>query len=232
MRYWNGSQWVGDPTVPPGPTTAREEYGSPQYSDPNYRTTPYGQSGGYGDSPYTGPGGIGASTGQGLASPGRRIAARLIDILIGLAVVLVLILPLVTDIFDRIDALGPSPAQADVEAAIEDAVDDFDTGRFLGASVAQFLYEFLMVGFFGGTIGKLALGIRVADKTTGTSPPGFLKAFLRTLNRLLTLVVGTAGAAFGGLFLLVGLASLIMLFADRLHRTVMDHVAQTVVIKQ
>ena len=81
---------------------------------------------------------------------------------------------------------------------------------------------------FGGTPGKLILGLRVARADNGAHPPGWGKAALRALNRVVALVpvVGFL------VVVLVGLVSLIMLFSDDQHRTVMDRIASTVVVKK
>ncbi len=196
-RYWDGEQWVGDPVHTP--------VGSP-----------------------SGGGAVGAAGGGlRLASPGSRIGARLIDFIIIVILALVIFVPVIGDVIDSIDALGPNPTDSQVQDVVTGAIED-NFSRFAILGLGSILWDFLWVALAGGTPGKLMLGLRVARPDTGESPPGFAKAALRSLNRLLSLIPG-----FGGLIVgLVGLASLIMLFSDDQHRTVMDRIATTVVIKK
>lgn len=165
--------------------------------------------------------------GMRLASPGSRIGARLIDYIILAVIGIILLLPLIGDVVDGVDVLGPNPSNAEVQRVVEDALSD-NGGRFALLSIIAILWDFLWVAFLGGTPGKLMLGLRVARPDTGETPPGFPKAALRSLNRLVGLIPGLGGLV----SVLIGLASLIMLFVDDEHRTVMDRVATTVVIKK
>ncbi len=90
------------------------------------------------------------------------------------------------------------------------------------------LYDTLFVAYLGGTPGKLILGMRVAEAESGTTPPALPVAAKRAINRVLGLV-GTIGSVIG---LVIGIASLVMLFTDDRNQTVMDKVAGTVVIKK
>ncbi len=197
-RYWDGERWVGDPVHTPASSPA---------------------SGGYTD----------ASGAQrfNLASPGSRIGARLIDFLIALIIGVALLVPAITDLVDDIDALGPNPTNAQVEDVLTDVVEDH-IGSLAIFSIVGVLWDFLWVGVFGGTPGKLILRLRVARADNGVSPPGWGKAALRALNRVVALVPGLGGLVAG----LIGLVSLIMLFSDDQNRTVMDRIASTVVVKK
>jgi uncharacterized RDD family membrane protein YckC len=162
-----------------------------------------------------------------LASPGWRLGARLIDLVIAVIFGLALLIPVITDVINNFDALGPSPSDAQVERVVTDAFSD-NVILLLALGVIGGLSDFIWVGLFGGTPGKLILGLRVARSDNGAHPPGWSKAGLRGVNRLVSFVpiVGSL------IVLLVGLASLIMLFSDGQHRTVMDRIASTVVIKK
>lgn len=162
-----------------------------------------------------------------LASPGSRIGARVIDVIVSIIVFAVLLIPTIIGFVDDLDALGPNPSDAQVERLITDAFQDNLTVLFIIGGVGL-LWDFLWVGLFGGTPGKLMLGLRVARPDNGAYPPGWGKAALRALNRLIGFVPGLGGL----IVLLIGLVSLIMLFTDDQHRTVMDRVASTVVIKK
>lgn len=167
-------------------------------------------------------------TGQiSLAGPGSRIGARVIDVVLALIVGAVIFLPLITGLIDDFDALGPNPTDTQVERILTDRVEDNAAAFLIFAAVALF-WDFAWVGLFGGTPGKLILGLRVARADNGAHPPGWGKAALRALNRVVALVpvVGFL------VVVLVGLVSLIMLFSDDQHRTVMDRIASTVVVKK
>ena len=162
-----------------------------------------------------------------LAGAGARIGARLIDFIIAGVIFSVLLGGAIVDIVDGIDALGPNPEQAAVERVVEDVVEDSSARVLLFTAIGVF-WDFLWVALLGGTPGKLMLGLRVARADSGLSPPGWGKAALRALNRVVALVplVGLLAWA------LTGLASLIMLFADDKRRTVMDRIASTVVVRK
>ncbi len=207
--------WYNADGDPPG--TTRYWDGERWVGDPVH--TPAGPTGG----------GFGADApiGLRLASPGSRIGARLIDFIIAAIIAIALFVPAITDVIDSLDALGPNPTDSQVQAVITDAIED-NFGRIALLGLIGILWDFLWVAFAGGTPGKLMLGLRVARPDTGESPPGFGKAALRSLNRLLSLI-----PTIGGLIaLLIGLVSLVMLFSDDQHRTVMDRIATTVVIKK
>ena len=205
QRFWNGGQWVGDPIASQPPTGAAT-------ADTGWHDPP-------------------ASGGE-LASPGRRIAARAIDLLILIVVSIVIIWPIITDIADALDALPSNASQEETQAVIEDVIEDAPAGRLLGAALFTFLYDFLMVGFLGGTVGKLLLGLRVANADSMRTPPSLDRAGRRALNRLIGLLGGVLGGGVSALVILLSLASFVLLFADGRHRTVMDFIGQTVVVKK
>lgn len=200
-RYWDGTQWVGDPVHTPPAAPGGEGFADTTTGGGAFR--------------------------QQLASPGSRIGARVIDIVIALIIALIFFVPVITGVIDDIDALGSNPSDSEVEQVLTDAVED-NVGRLALFSLIGLLWDFLWVGFAGGTPGKLMLGLRVARADNRESPPGWGKAALRSLNRLVGLIPGLGGIIGG----LVGLASLIMLFVDDQHRTVMDRIATTVVVKK
>ncbi len=85
---------------------------------------------------------------------------------------------------------------------------------FVGISIVGFLYNTIFVGFWGTTIGKRMVGIRVVNELA--EPPGFGRAFGRAL-----------GEVFSGLGL--GVGYLFALF-DRQKRALHDHLCGTRVI--
>jgi uncharacterized RDD family membrane protein YckC len=59
----------------------------------------------------------------------------------------------------------------------------FNSTLFAWIIVAVLAYYIVLEGLYGVTLGKLLLGIRVVD--TNGNPPGFKKAFLRTIIRII-----------------------------------------------
>ena len=258
-RYWNGTQWQGDPVLNPPAADALAAI-TPQHraARPPGADDPATQGAGSGDGVVPGSGthnsaaqhesAHDASLRQAaqnsaahnygfqrgpqqelrLASAGSRVVARLIDMVIGLVILAIVAAPLVTGIIDDVDALGPSPTDAQIEEVITDAVTEALSGRLAVFGVVAVFWDFLWVALFGGTPGKLILGLRVATNDTLQRPPGWGRAALRSLNRVVGLV-----PILGGLVTsLVALASLVMLFVDDQRRTVMDRIGKTVVVKK
>ena len=205
-RYWDGAMWVGEPVANPDASGASAAPAS----------------GGFTSVDGAGPANL------NLASTGSRIGARFIDIVIGLVILLILIFPFISALLDGFDALGPNPTGEQIERVVEDALEEAGSTRFLIFAVVSVLWDFIWVGLFGATPGKLILGLRVANRDNGTTPPGWGAAALRSLNRLVGFIPGIGSI----ITLLIGLVSLIMLFVDEKNRTVMDFAAKTLVIKK
>lgn len=205
-------QAEGDP-----PGTTRYWNGESWVGD--YVVTPTAPAS-YGGSP-------GSSGPHNLASPWARIGARLIDLIVVLVLAAVVFGSAIAGVIEDIDALGPFATDSQVERVINDAVED-NAGLLFVFSGVVLVWDAVWVGLFGGTPGKLMLGMRVARADRGTTPPGWGKAILRSLNRLISLIPFVGGLV----SILIGLVSLIMLFTDIQRRTVMDRVAGTVVIRK
>lgn len=183
-RYWDGTQWQGGPQAAPVAATG---------------------------GPAAGTGGMGGM-GQTLATPGLRMAGRLIDFII--SIVIALIIGAGSIDFDAI-------ANGDEVAAPS-------FGLVLASAIIALAYDTLFTHYMGGTPGKLLLGMRVAEADSGVTPPSLVVAAKRALNRLLGLLSGIGSIV----ALIIGVASLVMLFTDDRHQTVMDKVAGTVVVKK
>lgn len=181
-RYWDGSAWQGGPQEAPAMAT--------------------------GGAQMSGMGG----TGQTLASPGLRIAGRLIDFIISLVIALI---------------IGAGSIDLNAIANGEE-IEAPGFGLVVASAIIALAYDTLFTHFLGGTPGKLILGMRVAEAESGISPPSLPVAGKRAANRLLGLLsdIGSIVA------LLIGLASLVMLFTDDRNQTVMDKIAGTVVVKK
>lgn len=189
VRFWNGTRWEGGPSAPPG---------TPD------RTITVTQAGsdGTGGRPSVG------STLR-LASPGRRIGARLLDYLVWLTVAVFVALILGVDVGGSLQA---------------------EIG--LGASFTQNLLWFVLVAALevglvvarGATLGKLALDVQVTD--VHGHLPGARSALLR-IAPLGLIVFGSFGS---WAVLIIAFISLVLMFADAQHQTLWDKLAKTVVV--
>ena len=79
----------------------------------------------------------------------------------------------------------------------------------------QFFYHFLFTAFYGATLGKMALRIKIIDERT-LDKPGVLGAFLRTAVRFLSESAFYLGFAWA--------------FGNELRKTWQDYAARTLVI--
>ncbi len=165
---------------------------------------------------------------QMLADPGLRMGGRVIDaIIVGIISwgVMFLLAP------DEVSGMfqGFSGAAPDDTASLPVSLTIFT--MFFG-----FVWEVSWLTFAGGTPGKLLLGMEVARANGVTwERVGPKEAALRSLNKLLGALsaLGQAAALVGTLASVgIGLASLVMLFSDDYHRTVMDRIGGTIVVKK
>ncbi|MFF3490997.1 RDD family protein [Streptomyces sp. NPDC002795] len=147
-----------------------QNYGYPQQQPPGQ---PYGQQQQYGGYPQqpAGPAGV-----PPLASMGRRFGARLIDGLIFSVIYAIVLGAKIPDLMDSVEACSSTDS-----TCVNDAVMDWYSEILPMAAVFMvlvLLYEVLMIGLVGGTLGKLAVGIRVLKLETGAKP-GVGAGFLR-----------------------------------------------------
>jgi uncharacterized RDD family membrane protein YckC len=110
---------------------------------------------------------------------GRRFGARLID---GALIGLVYTVLLVAGIAGHMDSITKcDPNAADYDTCVQDATSEL-MGPIMKVAIVLFvvslLYEWLMVGLLGATVGKLAVGVRVVKADTGQKP-GLLSALIR-----------------------------------------------------
>jgi uncharacterized RDD family membrane protein YckC len=173
----------GSPQNPYGaPQNPQQSYGYPQ-GQPGYgQPQPgYGQpQPGYGYPQQTAyPGGAGGPSPR-IASMGRRLGARVIDGLILGVVYTILIFAGVISAFSAASDCG-DPGTIGYDSCINDAGSDFvqQFGAILGGVwVLTLLYEWLMIGLVGRTLGKMAVGLHVVNAETGAKP-GLGKSFIR-----------------------------------------------------
>ncbi|WP_448318608.1 RDD family protein [Streptomyces sp. CO7] len=189
MSYGDPNNPYGAPQQPSGgpygqpQQPAGSPYGQPQQPQPGYGYPQQGQPGippqsGYG---YPAGGQGGYQQGPPPASMGMRFLARLIDgVIIGV----------IYGILLGVGVLGASDAAAECDAAGDPAVYqsciDQAASDMMGPIFAvmgffiifTLLYEWLMIGLVGATVGKLALGLRVVKADTGQKP-GLGSSFIR-----------------------------------------------------
>ena len=191
----------GQPQPPaygqPQPNYGQAPYGGPQpgYGQmpppPAYGQAPYGA--GYGDPELVDIPGAGPTR---LAGAGQRIGARLLD---GLILVVVILLLAAVHLYK----IKITHTTTDVNGR---QVSSMDAGVYgqnvLVSLVVYFLYDALLIGFLGGTLGMKMLGLQVV-RTSGGGAPGFGPAAIRSV--LLT-VVGTVLCGVG--YLVIGLSFL------------------------
>lgn len=165
---------------------------------------------------YVAPNQSGLANGRELADPWLRIAAKVIDVI----VTTIITLPFGVGAF--VAAFRDGAAGAEVEINIGLAL----VGGIIGA-----LYYVLMNTFLSGTVGKLVLGLRIVQKD-GTEPLGMPVGPIRSGIHFLGILgaIPIINLFTGVIGIIVGLVSLVFLFSDNEHRTVMDRVANTYVV--
>lgn len=173
---------------------------------------------------YVAPGGNVLPNGREIADPWLRIAAQIID---GILVFIV------GAIFG-----GASAAFSVLNG--EDGADglgvtDVTVGLpvFIGTLVIV-LYHTLMNTYMSGGLGKQILGLRIV-RADGTEPLGTPDGIKRSANQIADLLIIIP--ILGPILLFIGqsilnLVSLVFLFSDPEHRTVMDRFANTYVVKK
>jgi uncharacterized RDD family membrane protein YckC len=167
-----------------------------------------------GPQPISAPGQVGGSfeavSAEGnLATPGQRILARLIDAVIWIFV----------SFFFAVAVGGGTSTMGTTDLGAQ--------SWFAGvlSTLVIVAYEVLMVANKGGTLGKLALGLRVV-KEDG-SPADLNTAVMR----ILTYVIGIVPVIGGLISFLIGIGSVVLLFTDKRRQTVWDKIAKTIVVK-
>ncbi|MEU6255929.1 RDD family protein [Streptomyces sp. NPDC047043] len=165
----NPQQGYGYPQQPGG-QPGQPGYGYPQAPQgvPPQQGYGYPQQPGY-------PGGPGPR----VASMGRRFGARVIDGLILGVIYGVLAFAGIAGAMNSVNDCDPNAA--DYTTCVNNAGSDFAAkfGAIFGAlAILSLLYEWLMTGLVGATLGKMAVGLRVVKADTGQKP-GLGSAFIR-----------------------------------------------------
>lgn len=178
----------GQPGQPgqPGYGAPQGQPGQPGYGYPQYPQQ-QGQPGyGYPQAPpvppqqgYAYPQQAGYPGGPRVASMARRLGARAID---GVAFVIIYFVLSALGVAGSIGAMQDcDPASVTYESCMNDASTTFAAsyGAVVGVlMLIGVLYEWLMTGLVGATLGKLCVGIRVVKADTGQKP-GLGSSFIR-----------------------------------------------------
>ena len=165
----NPQQGYGYPQQPGG-QPGQPGYGYPQAP----QGIPPQQGYGYPQQP-----GFPGGPGPRVASMGRRFGARVIDGLILGVIYGVLAFAGIAGAVNSVNDCDPNAA--DYTTCVNNASSDFAAkfGAIFGAlAIHSLLYEWLMTGLVGATLGKMAVGLRVVKADTGQKP-GLGSAFIR-----------------------------------------------------
>ncbi|WP_225836118.1 RDD family protein [Streptomyces sp. NK08204] len=176
MSFGSPDNPYGQPQDPYGHPQQGQPYGYPQ-APQGYGYPPQGP--GYPGYPGYPQGGYPGGTAPRLGSMARRLGARLIDTVVFGVVYIALTVAGVASFVN--DAQDCDPGAANYDTCLNTASDDFASkvGAAVGVLfVISLLYEWLMVGLAGRTLGKMAVGLHVVKADTGQKP-GLGSSFIR-----------------------------------------------------
>lgn len=184
VRYWDGSQWVGDPM--PAPPTA---------------STP----------PPPPPGGMAAAGAPDakFGTVGVRIGAAIIDAVISGILLLAIFVPIILTADDA-------------------SATSISLGGIVIGLVYWAFYAVFLVAQFGGTPGKLILGLRITEED-GETPVGYRGAAMRSIPGLLGNALGNLGGLISFGF---AIASIFMVNSDDERRSAYDRIGGTRVVRK
>ena len=184
-RYWDGTNWSAE-TRPaaPAPRTGDYEMQPGTEMRAGQRTTPYGRT---------------------IASPWKRIGARIIDVILLGIIGFVLF----RDSFDWQSGAVEAPTLGETLIVLA-----------IGAA-----YEIGFTALRAATPGKMAVGIEIVPQEGAPTGPGlgWSQAALRWVPNLASPINDWLGT-------IVSLASLILIFSDDMRRSVFDFVGKTYVV--
>lgn len=167
---------------------------------------------------YVAPGAGVLANGRELADPWLRIAAKVIDAIVSTLITL------------------PFGAAA-IANAFRNGADgtdlDVNIGLALVGAIVGAAYYTLMNTYLSATVGKLLLGLRIV-KRDGTEPLGIPDGPKRSGVHIAGILgaIPIVGLLVSAVTTIIGLVSLVFLFTDPEHRTVMDRFADTYVVKK
>ncbi|MBQ1090194.1 RDD family protein [Streptomyces sp. B93] len=168
-----------NPQNPQQPQQPQQPYGYPQQGQqppgygypqaPGAGVPPQGGYGGYPSYPTGGPAAPGGMPGMPrVASMGRRFGARVLDGVAFMVIYFVLGLLGLAGSATAIEDCDPNAANYD--SCMEEGFGDLFASMmvvFVIMAAIGLLYEWLLTSLLGGTLGKLAVGIRVVNVNTG-----------------------------------------------------------------
>jgi uncharacterized RDD family membrane protein YckC len=204
LPYGQPQPYYGQPAPPPPPYGQPQPgYGQPPYGgpQPGYGQPPYGgPQPGYGQPPYGyGDPNLVDVPGRGptrLAGAGQRIGGRFLD---GIIMVVILLLLAGAHIYN----LHVTHTTTNINGQQTTALSGGIYGRNILVQLAVgFLYDSLLIGFTGGTLGMKMVGIHVVGASDG-QVPGFGRGAIRAL-----LLVVLGGILCGIGYLIIGLSFL------------------------
>ncbi len=165
--------------------------------------------------PGTGPGAAGPFDPERYGTVWPRIGASLIDGVIFLVVIVPFILSDLTDALDEADRTGET-------LEYTPGVELYAPGIVLGIA---FL---VMVAQLGGTPGKLMLGLRITTEDSVTMPPGYRRAFVRSLPGYVSFVPVVGSLLSLGIVVLC----IVWVVQDAERRSLYDRFAGTRVVRK
>lgn len=152
------------------------------------------------------------------ASFWQRVGAILIDGLVLSPLVIPFVVAMMGRLQPEIDRVARYGGSIDMRSVTGSII-----GWLIFSAAVQYTYSALMVRYFGGTLGKLALGIRV--RRDDGAPAGWREALLRPV---LQLVISFAAFVPGAS--LVSLLDDLWMLWDKQSQTLHDKVAGTIVV--
>lgn len=171
---------------------------------------------------YVTPGSTALANGRELADPWMRVAAAVIDgILVGI----------VGFIFGGASLFVGGGFTGDGGDGLDLTATGIGLIGFIGTLIIA-AYHTLMNTFMSGGVGKQILGLRIV-RADGTEPLGTPDGVKRSANHILDIlvIIPLLGTILLGIIqAILNLVSLVFLFSDPEHRTVMDRFANTYVV--
>ncbi|MFD8592219.1 RDD family protein [Streptomyces sp. NPDC059637] len=164
-------------------------YGYPQQGVPPQQGYGYPQQDQYAGGGYPGPGG-----GYQIASMGARLGARMIDGLVTGAIMFVIYLAGAASLFGIAESSCTTDEYGYTDCSGAEAGMAGVAFMMLGLMFAVgLLYEWLMIGLKGATVGKMALGLRVLRESDGQVPglgAGFVRFIIPMVGWMLCYLPG------------------------------------------
>lgn len=211
-RWWDGTQWVGEPQTPAPDQAAAAApgFGAPGFGAPAMGHTP------------------------SLASAGARIGGRILDAIVWIVIGFIVNLPVLSQTFG--EAIDAAEENRDPVFDVSPGLIVI-TGLINLALIVA--YEVLLNTRSNGTLGKRAISARIIREDGGELDTR--SAVMRMVPYIAIQIIGIvwsisasgeSGLAQSSPALLVGLIGLIMLFTDGRRQTPWDKLGKTIVVSR